>query len=114
MFRGDRMGAFSLFVLIPIIAICALLGAICLKIAKQSVNVLSVTIFTAVGGVIGVLTIIGWVLIFSTGGQLNSFGSVLGMFIVAGILAVAGGTYATSVYSKHNKQRQHRPSGWTR
>lgn len=96
------MGIFSVIVLVPIILVCALLGICCLKAAKQTVSLASVTIFTGVGGIVGVVTIIGWGFIFSdSGGMLSSTAKVVGMFIVAGILAVIGGLYAPSTYSKH-------------
>lgn len=109
------MGIFSLLILIPVVLVCAVLAAACLKLAKKPVDVVSVVVFTVVGGLVGVATVVGWGFVFANGdGMLASQAKVVGMFIAAGVSSVICGLYASTLYSKHNKQRQHRPSGWTR
>lgn len=101
------MGIFSIIVIIPIVVICALLGIVCLKVAKLPTSLLSVTIFTGTGSIVGVATIIVWGFIFSNDqGQLDSTAKILSMFVAAGIFAVIAGIYASSMYSKHNKPKQ--------
>ena len=94
------MGLFTIFILIPIVVICALLSVVCLKVARQPITLFTVTIFTGSGGIVGVATIILWAVIFS---KLDSPIKILGMFIVAGIFAVIAGLYASYLYTKHKK-----------
>ena len=103
------MGIFAIIIILPIVFICALLGMVCLKIAKLPTNIPSVSIFTCTGGITGVVTIIMWGFIFSNSkGQLTLALSVISMFIVAGIFAVIAGIYASSLYAKHNKNQNSR------
>lgn len=109
------MGIFTIIIVIPIVVICALIGIVCLKVVKLPIGIISVTIFTGTGGITGIATIIVWGFIFSNDlGQLDTTLKIVSMFIVAGIFSVIAGIYASSLYSKHNKARQNRPSGWTR
>lgn len=76
------MGIFTLIVIVPIVIICALLGIVCLKLVKLPTSLLSVSIFTSAGGVVGVITIIVFGVMFSNSdGQLDSSVKILGMFI---------------------------------
>lgn len=103
---------FSLLILVPIVLVCTVLATVCLKLAMKTVNVISVVVFTVAGGLVGVATIAGWGFVFANSdGVLDSQAKVVGMFIAAGVSSVICGLYASTLYSKHNKQRQHRPSG---
>ncbi len=94
---------FSIIVLIPVVVVCALLGVVCLKLARLPVSLMSVSIFTGTGGIVGVVTIIVWGFIFSNAqGQLDTAAKVLGMFITAGVFAVMAGIYASSLYKKYS------------
>ncbi len=100
------MGIFSIIAVILIVAVCALLGIICLKVAKLPANLLSVTIFTGSGGIVGVATMVGWGFMFPNAeGQLDSTAKILGLFIVAGVFAVIAGICASSLHAKHNKSK---------
>ena len=105
------MGIFSVIAVIPIVFVCAILGIVCLKLIKLPISIPTVAIFTVAGGLTGIATIVAWGFIFSNyQQQLDSEAKILSMFVVAGILSVAVGAYASSVYSKHNKQRQPTPT----
>lgn len=96
------MGVFTLIVVVPIVIICALLGIVCLKLVKLPTSLLSVSIFTSAGGVVGVITIIVFGVMFSNSdGRLDSSAKILGMFIIAGVFSVMAGIYASSQYAKH-------------
>ena len=98
------MGIFTIIVLIPIIAVCALLAAACLMLTKQPLSFISVTIFTFTGGLIGLITMMVWCSIFANEeGTLESTAAVLGMFAVSGVLAAIGGLYCSSLYTKKTK-----------
>ena len=98
------MGIFNIIAVIPIVIICALLGIACLKLVKLPIILLSVSIFTSAGGVVGVIKIIVFGVMFSNSeGQLDSSAKILGMFIIAGVFSVMAGIYASSQYAKHKK-----------
>lgn len=99
------MGLFALFVIIPVILICALVGVVCLWIAKIPITLISVSVFTFIGGAVGVATMIIWGFIFSnTQGQLDTKYEVLGMYIVAGLLAVISALFISAKYFKLTKR----------
>lgn len=105
---------FSIMALILIIGICAILAAICLLVARKPVSFGSITIFTFTGGLIGLLTIFVWGLLFANeGGTIESGAMVLGMFALAGFLAAIGGFYFSSICTKKTNQFQRfLRSGW--
>ena len=99
------MGIFGVIIMILIILVCALLGAACLKLAKQTVNFSSVAIFTVTGGIIGFVTMMLWGFLFANSeGTLKSGESVIGMFFVSGLLAVMSGLYTASFYRKRKSK----------
>lgn len=100
------MGLFAVFIIVPVILICALVGVICLCIARIPITLISVSVFTFVGGAVGVATMIIWGLMFTNAqGELDTKYEVLGMYIVAGLLAVISALFISAKYFKVNEKR---------
>ena len=100
------MGIFSVIGLIIIISVCAILGMACLKLTKIPIGLGTVTVLTLTGGVVGFSTMVIWSFVFSNNnGQLDTAWKVVGMFLLAGVLAVISGLYMSSKYLKITNSR---------
>ncbi len=95
---------FTVMIMIPMIFIGLVLGAVCLRLANIPISWPSVVAFALIGGLMGFATMVIWSLIFTNSeGQLETTLGVLGMFLVAGGLAVISGLYASVNVTKVNR-----------